>query len=165
MHGGAGAFVEKLQAFFDTGRFVMWNEPDMATPYLFTHFPGESWRTQEQVRAAMEQYFSAEPHGLPGNDDAGTLSAWYVFSAMGFYPDPGSTRYSLGSPLFDRVEISLSPNYHGGKRFVISAPRTGDDQIYVTDMILGGKPHNTASLTHEQITAGGTLELTLSAQR
>ncbi|MBW2736472.1 MAG: GH92 family glycosyl hydrolase, partial [Deltaproteobacteria bacterium] len=120
MHGGAGALVDKLQAFFDTGRFVMWNEPDMATPYLFTHFSGESWRTQEQIRAAMEQYFSDQPDGLPGNDDAGTLSAWYVFSAMGFYPDPGSTRYSLASPLFDRVEISLSSKHHAGKSFVIT---------------------------------------------
>jgi len=92
-------FVQRLQWVIDTDRFVLWNEPDIAYPYLFNHVAGEAHRTQTTVRAAMERFFSDQPDGLPGNDDTGTLSAWFVFSAMGFYPDaPGIPRFQQASP-------------------------------------------------------------------
>ena len=158
LHGGAGAFVSRLQQLFDRDQLTLWNEPDIAFPYLFTHFPGEAWRTQREVHRARQRFFGAGPDGLPGNDDAGTLSAWYVFSAMGLYPDcPGSTRYSLTSPLFDRVEIALPST----TTFVIEAPRAAPDAIYIRSMTLGGKPHAEPYLTHTRILAGGTLRLEL----
>lgn len=160
LHGGPERFVARLQAQFDDGKFALWNEPDLAFPYLFTYAEGEAHRTQEAVRAAMAAHFSARPDGIPGNDDAGALSAWYVFSAMGLYPDdPVSGRYSLGSPIFDRVEIDLHPDFHGGDTFVIEAERGGPDDIYVADMTLNGAPHAEPFLTHAQVTAGGVLRL------
>lgn len=165
-HGGDAVFVKRLQALFDDNRFVMWNEPDIAYPYLFTYFPGEAWRTQREVRKIMSRFYSNAPAGLPGNDDAGALSAWYVMSAMGFYTDcPGSLRYSLGSPLFDRVELALQPGFHQGKSFVIEAPQTSAALPHVSAMTLNGKPHIKPYLTHQQIVAGGALRLTMSASK
>jgi predicted alpha-1,2-mannosidase len=164
LHGGEKPLLARLQQAFDEGHFTLWNEPDMAYPYLFTHFKGQAFRTSREVHRAMARFFSAAPDGIPGNDDAGTLSAWFVFSAMGFYPDcPASSRYSLGSPLFERVEIALHPAYHEGERFVIEAPRSSPAQIYVKDMRLSGKPRALPYLTHEMITRGGTLRLTLAS--
>ncbi len=165
-HGGDAVFVKRLQALFDDKKFVMWNEPDISYPYLFTYFPKEAWRAQLQARRAMKGFYSNAPKGLPGNDDAGTLSAWYVMSAMGFYSDcPGSLRYSLGSPLFDRVELALQPAFHSGKTFVLEAPGTSAEKPYIGAMSLNGAAHVKPYLTHEQIAAGGTLKLTMSAAR
>ena len=80
---GETMFTERLQWVFDTDRFVMWNEPDMGYPYLFTFVDGEAHRAQRETRAAMDQHFGTGPDGLPGNDDVGSLSAWFVFSAKG----------------------------------------------------------------------------------
>jgi len=157
--GGEAAFIDKLQALFDTDRFAMWNEPDITFPYLFTYFSGQEWRTQEEVRALMSRYFTTLPEGLPGNDDTGTLSAWYVFSAMGFYPDnPVSLRYRLGSPIFDRITIRLDPTFHEGESFSIrSAQGSGD--IYVGSARLEGRELPDASIRHEDIVSGGELVL------
>jgi len=162
--GGASQYVARLQKVFDTGRFTLWNEPDLAYPYLFTHFPGQAWRTQREVARARDRGFTSGRAGLPGNDDAGTLSAWYVFSALGFYPDcPGRARYSLGTPLFDRAAISLDSAYHAGRAFVIQATRGGAGEQYIRRARLDGKPLSGAALSHGQITAGGTLRLEMSA--
>ena len=102
---GAARFAANLQALFDRHRFDLGNEPDFAHPYLFTHVAGEEARTQPLVRALLAE-FRDTPDGLPGNDDAGALSAWYVWSALGLYPTcPASNQYDLGSPLFDRATI------------------------------------------------------------
>lgn len=166
LHGGEAALTRRLQQVFDSGRFVLWNEPDMAYPYLFTRLHGQAWRARLEARRAMARFFSATPAGLPGNDDAGTLSAWYVWSAMGLYPDlPGSTRYSLGSPIFSRVEIALSGAHHRGQRFVIEAPAAAPGRPHVRSMKLNGAAHATPWLDHAQITAGGRLWLELAASR
>jgi len=142
----------------------MWNEPDIAFPYLFTYFDGEAWRTQKEVRAIMDLHFTAGPAGLPGNDDTGTLSAWYVFSAMGFYPDnPVSLRYSLGSPVFDAVTVRLHPAYHGGKSFSVRSVQ-GPRDIYVGSAQLQGRDLPDAWITHEEIVSGGELVLEMSAE-
>jgi len=157
-------FVELLQWTFDTDRFVMWNEPDMHYPYLFTFIEGEAHRTQRQVRRALERYFSAAPDGLPGNDDAGTMSAWFVFSAMGFYPvTPGLPEYRLGSPLFDRVAIHLSETRYGGGVFVLEADSNGPDAVFVREAELDGQSLQRPVLSHEAITEGGVLSLQMSA--
>jgi predicted alpha-1,2-mannosidase len=132
---GEQAFVQRLQWMFDTDRFVMWNEPDMAYPYLFTFIDGQAQRTQVQVRSAMDRYFGTGPDGLPGNDDAGALSAWFVFSALGFYPvTPGSAEYRVGSPLFERATLHLSETHHGGNTFVIEAVDNSPHHVAIADM-------------------------------
>ena len=85
--GGKKKFVDKLQMIFDKGYYDPANEPDIAYPYLFSYFKGEEWRTQKTVKMLLEKYFKPTPDGIPGNDDAGTMSAWAIFSMMGFYPD------------------------------------------------------------------------------
>lgn len=165
-----GSFVDQLQWFFDStdpdtgaGRFALWNEPVMTYPYLFTFVSGEEYRTQAEVRDVMKKFFTAEPDGLAGNDDTGAMGAWFVFSAMGFYPvTPGLPEYRLGSPLFTRIILHLSPQYHDGETFVIEADGNGPDHVYATSVMLNGVPHTTPVLTHEAITAGGTLSLQMS---
>jgi predicted alpha-1,2-mannosidase len=161
---GAPAFVERLQWVFDTDRFVMWNEPDMGYPYLFTFVDGEAHRTQREIRAAIDRYFGPGPDGLPGNDDAGALSAWLVFSAMGFYPvTPGLPEYRLGSPLFERVTIHLSAAHHDGKTFVVEALGNTSENVFVREASLDGQRLPAPVLPHEAITGGGLLRLQMTA--
>ncbi|MBW2161990.1 MAG: glycoside hydrolase family 92 protein, partial [Deltaproteobacteria bacterium] len=161
---GEQAFVDRLTWVFDTDRFVLWNEPDMAYPYLFTFVDGEAHRTQREARAAMEQYFGTGPDGLPGNDDAGALSAWFIFSAMGFYPvTPGLPEYRLGSPLFERITIHLSEAHHAGETFVIEALDNAADSIFIGEANLNGQPLAAPVIPHAAITGGGALRLQMAA--
>lgn len=158
--GGGDAYVARLQSLFDSGRFVMWNEPDMGFPYLFTNFAGAGWRTADAVAAARRTYFTSARDGLPGNDDCGTLSAWYVFSALGLYPDvPAGDDYALGTPLFDRATLTLGAS---GRSFVIAATRATPASIYVQSAQLGGRALG-QRIDYADVVAGGTLDLTLSA--
>ncbi len=155
--GGADAYVARLQSLFDTQRFVMWNEPDMGFPYLFTQFAGAAWHTADAVAAARKTYFTSARDGLPGNDDCGTLSAWYVFSALGFYPDiPAGDDYAIGTPLFDSATLSI-----GNSRFVISATRQSPASIYVGSATIGGRVLG-QRLAYADLLAGGTLTLALT---
>lgn len=157
---GAPQFVQRLQWMFDTGRFAMWNEPDMAYPYLFTFVDGQAHRTQAQVRSSMDRYFGTGADGLPGNDDAGAMSAWFVFSALGFYPvTPGSGEYRLGSPLFERATIHLSEAIHDGRTFVIEAVGNSPTHVFVSEARLNGERLSRPVLAHRDITAGGVLRL------
>ena len=161
---GEQAFVDRLAWVFDTDRFAMWNEPDLSYPYLFTFVQGAEQQTQRVVRATMDRFFGDGPDGLPGNDDAGALSSWFVFSAMGFYPvTPGLPEYRLGSPLFDRVTLHLSPGHHDGETFVIEAVDNSPDALFVREATLNGQPLTTPVLPHAAITAGGSLRLQMSA--
>ena len=161
---GEQAFVDRLQWVFDTDRFVMWNEPDMGYPYLFTFVEGEAHRAQRESRATMDRHFGNGPYGLPGNDDAGALSAWFVFSAMGFYPvTPGLPQYRLGSPLFERVTIHLSEAHHEGDTFVIEAMNNTAENIFVGAASLDGQSLPGPVLPHQSITRGGVLRLQMSA--
>ena len=118
--GGRKAFVNKLQKVFDEGLYDPANEPDIAYPYLFSYFKGEEWRTQKIVSDLLDRYYTTRPDGLPGNDDTGTMSAWAVFSMMGFYPDcPGHPSYTLTMPRFDKVEIKLDPLHHNGNSLMV----------------------------------------------
>ena len=123
--GGRKAFVNKLQKVFDDGLYDPANEPDIAYPYLFSYFKGEEWRTAKIVSELLDRHYTVSAAGLPGNDDTGTMSAWAVFSMMGFYPDcPGDPSYTLTTPRFDRVEITLNPSYCDGRdRLVITKGR------------------------------------------
>jgi predicted alpha-1,2-mannosidase len=155
--GGDDAYVARLQSLFDSGRFVLWNEPDIAFPYLFTHFSGQAWRTAAAVRDARARFFSTARDGIPGNDDTGALSAWYVWSALGLYPDvPDGDDYAVGTPLFDRATLTLP-----GGTLVIEAPHASPSSIYVSTATLDGRTVG-QRLSYADVAAGGTLHLDLS---
>ena len=126
--GGQKAFITRLQKVFDEGLFDPANEPDIAYPYLFSYFPSEAWRTHRTVSEILEKYYTTRPDGIPGNDDTGTMSAWAVFSMMGFYPDcPGDPSYTLTIPVFDKITIRLDPNLCGGNS-EMTITRNGEGQ-------------------------------------
>src|SRR5438477_3145607 len=106
--GGKAQFAAWLDRFFDEGAYNHGNEPDLLAPYLYIH-AGRPDRTADRVRSLLATSYSARRGGLPGNDDAGTLSAWYVWSAIGLYPNAGQPFYYIGSPLFRRVRLDLGP--------------------------------------------------------
>jgi len=161
--GGAQAFVEKLDAYFEQGHHEMGNQPGFHVPYLYV-YGGAPYKTQQRVRALLNGEFSALPSGLPGNDDSGATSAWFVWSAMGLYPVcPGSPVYIIGSPLFEEVDVRLDPEYHAGRRFVIQARNNAPDHPYVQQALLNGKRLDRAWIRHDEITAGGTLVLEMGA--
>ena len=150
--GGKKKFVDKLQMVFDEGLYDPANEPDIAYPYLFSYFKGEEWRTQKTVKMLLDRYYRPEPDGIPGNDDTGTMSAWAVFSMMGFYPDcPGEPHYTLTAPVFDRIEIALDPEYAGTGSLVIE--KKGDG--YIKGVTLGGKPFRGFRIGHHEMLGGG----------
>ncbi len=149
--GGNRKFVEKLQRVFDEGLYDPANEPDIAYPYLFSRFKGEEWRTQREVKRLLAEHFTTKPNGIPGNDDTGTMSAWAVFSMMGFYPDcPGEALYTLTTPTFDRVEIE-TPD---GVVLTIDAKRTAGGKDQIRSMTLGGRPLNRYRIGHDELVKG-----------
>ncbi len=151
---GETEFIDLLQWVFDTDRFAMWNEPDLVYPYLFTYVDGEWARTQQAIRDAREAHFGTGPDGIPGNDDAGTMSAWFVFAALGFQPVAlGTDEHRLGVPLFDRVTLRLDPTHYSGRRLVIERASGALSPQTTLDGALLGSP----AITHGQLTAGGTL--------
>ncbi len=157
--GGKKKFTDKLQMVFDEGLYDPANEPDIAYPYLLSRISGEEWRTQKEVNRLLNKHFTTKPDGIPGNDDTGTMSAWAVFSMMGFYPDcPGEPLYTLTSPTFDSVEID---NGAGGK-LKIEVERESPDAIYISEMTLGGKPLKNYRITHDQLMKGGELKFKLT---
>ena len=108
LQGGARAFVKNLQHVFDDGLYDPANEPDIVYPYLFSHFRGNEWRTWNEVEKILRTNYKNAPDGIPGNDDTGTMSAWAVFSMLGFYPDcPGEPSFTLTRPTFRKAEVTL----------------------------------------------------------
>ncbi len=140
MMGGQKKFVNKLQMVFDKGYYDPANEPDIAYPYLFSYFKGEEWRTQKLVKELLAKHFKNTPGGIPGNDDAGTMSAWAIFSMMGLYPDcPGVPEYTLTTPTFDKVTITLNPDFYSQKELVIEVANKDSDSDYINKIEMNGK--------------------------
>lgn len=156
--GGPAGFVGWLDALFDGGHYEQGNEPDILAPWLYIE-AGRPDRTADRVRAILASKYRLSRDGLPGNDDAGAMSSWYVWSSMGLYPVAGTVKYYVGSPLFTRATIRLE----GGRTFSVVAPGTTNANRYVIGARLNGKPLNSATLTHSQIMAGGVLELDMAA--
>lgn len=153
--GGDKKFVDKLQSVFDEGNYDPANEPDIAYPYLFSRFKGEEWRTQKLVKELLAKYFTTKPDGIPGNDDTGTMSAWAIFSMMGFYPDcPGVPEYTLTTPTFDKVTVQLDPKYWGKKELVIKKEGQGD---YIKEIRLGNKKINKYLISHDDLIKAGEI--------
>ena len=135
------------------GNYVHGNEPSHHVAYLY-NFTSEPWKTQERIRMILKKQYHATPDGLGGNDDCGQMSAWYIFSSLGFYPfAPGSDQYQLGSPSVQYASVKLA----NGKRFTIEAKDQNDQNVYVQKVLLNGKQLNRHYLTHDEIIQGGTV--------
>jgi len=139
------------------GQFSMANEPSFSIPYLYDHF-GAPWKTQKRVRMLLESFFPATLQGIPGDEDGGGMSAFVVFSMMGFYPfNAGTPTYDIGSPVFDSITIHLK----NGKQFAITARHNSRDNKYVQSVRLNGRELDRVWFRHADIANGGTLELTM----
>ncbi len=159
--GGEHQFVHKLQSVFDKGNYDPANEPDIAYPYLFTYFPQEAWRTQRTTRELLSKHYLNAPSGIPGNDDTGAMSAWAIFTMLGFYPDcPGATSYALTTPIFDKVTLHLDTKYYKQPSLVIetrsAATSQGKKGTYFNEIKVGNKLYkNTYRLNHEELMNAG----------
>jgi len=176
-HGGEDQLLARLDAVFDAkvdpkifehmeditgliGWYAHGNEPSHHVAYLYA-YAGQPWRTQARLGNIMKTQYAPRPDGLAGNDDLGQMSAWYVFTALGFYPvAPGSNEYVIGRPFMPRATLNL-PN---GKRFTVIAVGLDDAHLYIGTATLNGKPLERAFLRHEEIMAGGELRFTMQAQ-
>lgn len=174
LFGGKAAYINKLDSLFAVpstlkgantspdisgmiGQYAQGNEPSHHIAYLY-NYAGEPWKTADRIRLITSTLYDNTPHGLCGNEDCGQMSAWYVFSALGFYPvNPVSEEYVIGSPLFDRVSVSLP----GNKTFTLVALNNSPANKYVQSARLNGKRYDKSYITHADIEAGGVLELTM----
>ncbi|MBN2682695.1 MAG: GH92 family glycosyl hydrolase [Bacteroidales bacterium] len=174
LHGGKEKLEAKLDEMFSAstettgrqqsditgliGQYAHGNEPSHHMAYLY-NFLNKPHKTQEMVRKIMAEQYSEKPDGLCGNEDCGQMSAWYVFSAMGFYPvTPGSTNYIIGSPIFEEIEIALE----NGKKFVIKANNLSEKNKYINSAKLNGKDYKNSYITHNDIINGGELIFEMS---
>jgi predicted alpha-1,2-mannosidase len=141
------------------GQFSMGNEPSLAIPYLYNHL-GAPWKTQKRIRMLLETWFPDTLLGMPGDEDGGGMSAFVVFSMMGFYPvTPGVPVYDLGSPVFDKVTIRL----HNGKTLNLVAKNTSKHNKYIESVKVNGQARQQVWFRHADILNGGTIELQMSA--
>lgn len=166
--GGTKAFEQKLDTFFTStykseqmnhnasgfvGQYAHGNEPSHHVAYLY-NFAGQPWKTQKYVSHILNTLYNNTSSGYAGNDDCGQMSAWYVFSAMGFYPvNPADGRYIIGSPLLDECTLKLA----GNKEFRIRTIRKSPEDIYIQLVTLNGKKHKDFFITHQDIMNGGTM--------
>jgi predicted alpha-1,2-mannosidase len=167
LFGGEKAFLAKLDALFNqsselpadappdiagmVGHYAHGNEPSHHVAYLYA-YAGEHYQTQGRVRMLLETMHHSDPDGVAGNEDCGQMSAWYVLSALGFYPvDPVSGNYVFGGPLFDRATIQLAH----GQALEIETIGNGPGKMYVQSVTWNGKPYTKSWFSHAQIAAGG----------
>jgi putative alpha-1,2-mannosidase len=119
---------------------------------------GQPGKTAEKVRQIMKEMYHDQPDGIIGNEDCGQMSAWYIFSSLGFYPVfPASGQYIIGSPLFDKATLQLG----GGKTFTVQTVNNSAENIYVQSMQLNGKPYANNYLLHSDIVKGGVLKMVM----
>jgi predicted alpha-1,2-mannosidase len=155
--GGAGKLEHALDSLFIKGEYWHGNEPGHQIPFMYNYSPSP-WKTQAAVRNILATEYSDGPGGLGGNDDAGQMSAWYVFASLGFYPvNPVSGEYLLCSPLFDKAVINLQSN----SKFEITCHKTSPKSIYIHQVKLNGKTMPNDFINYRHIMAGGKLEIYL----
>jgi predicted alpha-1,2-mannosidase len=140
------------------GQYVHGNEPSHHVAYLYNYL-GQPWKTQAMTRRIMTELYTTKPDGLPGNEDCGQMSAWYIFSALGFYPVcPGSDHYAIGSPMFTKAVIHLE----NGKTFTIEAGNNSAANVYINSAKMNGARYTKSYLLYDDIKNGGTLQLDMS---
>lgn len=159
--GSYGGVIHEMteMAALDMGQYAHGNEPIHHMIYLYDYV-GQPWKAQSRVRAVMARLYQPTPDGLCGDEDTGQTSAWYVFSALGFYPVcPGDTAYLIGSPLFDKATLKLA----GGKTFTVTANQNGPQHPYIRGAKLNGQPFNQVYLRHDKMVAGGEIVFEMSS--
>lgn len=176
MMGGEENFIESLDKLFSEssettgreqsditgliGQYAHGNEPSHHMAYLY-NYVGQPWKTQKVARQIMDELYTEKPDGLCGNEDCGQMSAWYVLSAMGFYPvTPGAPIYTFGSPVFEEVILNLE----NGKTFRINARNNSKENIYIQSVELNGKKHTKSYITHQDIINGGEIEFIMGTE-
>jgi predicted alpha-1,2-mannosidase len=158
--GGAEAYDAKLDLHFSGGHNVHRNEPSHHYGYLYD-FAGKPWKTQAKVREIASKEYGYDAGGLDGDDDCGQMSAWLLFTAMGFYPvNPASGEYMIGSPLYEGMTLRLS----NGKTFRVEAENNSVTNVYIQSATLGGKSLDVPMITWEQIQSGATLHFVMGPQ-
>ncbi|MCM8730509.1 GH92 family glycosyl hydrolase [Hephaestia sp. GCM10023244] len=174
--GGDAATVEKLDAMFEfdnskldyshaediaglIGQYIHGNEPSHHVAYMY-NYAGQPWRTQERLKQIVDSQYKPTPDGLSGNDDLGQMSAWMVFTGLGFYPvAPGSNQYVIGRPFVERAALNLP----GGKRFTVRVDNLSAANSYIGRVLLNGEPLATGYITDAQVRAGGELRFVMQA--
>ena len=157
-YGGVIHEIREMQ-IMNMGNYAHGNQPIQHMIYLYG-YSGQPWKTQYWIREVMDKLYNANPDGYCGDEDNGQTSAWYVFSAMGFYPVcPGNNQYVLGIPYFDKMTLHLE----NGKTMTITAKGNSDETRYVNSMTLNGVPYNHNYLNHTDLMNGGNIEFTMSA--
>jgi predicted alpha-1,2-mannosidase len=155
--GGIKQLENSLDSLFAKKEYWHGNEPGHQIPFMY-NYTASPWKTQKEVRKVLNEEYSDGPGGLSGNDDAGQMSAWYVFAAMGFYPlNPVSDEYQLCSPIFDKVTINLP----GNKKFEIIINKSSANAMFIYKMMLNGKLYGKNIITHQLLQQGGKLEIWL----
>ena len=171
--GGKQPFLRKLDSLFEVkgklgaeaspdisgliGQYAHGNEPSHHITYMYA-YAAQPWKTAQQVRHILTELYTDQHDGLSGNEDVGQMSAWYVFSALGFYPvNPANGQYVFGSPVVDKATINLP----GGKKFRITVRENAGKNRYIQRMLLNGKAYTKSFLLHKDLAAGGTLEITM----
>jgi predicted alpha-1,2-mannosidase len=155
--GGEENYDLKLDQHFSGGHNVHSNEPSHHYGYLYD-FGGQPWKTQAMVRKIAAKEYDATPGGLDGDDDCGQMSAWLLFTALGFYPvNPASGDYMIGSPMYREMSLTLA----NGKTFRVEANNNSHENIYIQSASLNGKPLDAPVITWEQIQAGGVLHFVM----
>jgi len=155
--GGVEQYDNKLDQHFSGGHNVHSNEPSHHYGYLYD-FGGQPWKTQAMVRRIAEKEYQPVPGGLDGDDDCGQMSAWLLFTAMGFYPvNPASGDYMIGSPMYRETSLSLA----NGRTFRVQATNNSPEKLYIQSATLNGAPLDIPVITWEQIQAGGTLHFVM----
>ena len=177
LHGSNETFIDRLDAMFKEtseikgenasvdisgliGQYAHGNEPSHHIAYLY-NYAGAPWKTQEKTRQILQTLYTSEPDGVCGNEDCGQMSAWYVFSALGFYPvNPACGIYEIGSPLFEEATIRLG----GGKTFTVIAENVSAKNLYVQSVTLNDEAWEKTYITHEDVTKGGVLKYSMGDQ-
>ncbi len=156
--GGTRQLENSLDSLFVKNEYWHGNEPGHQIPFMY-NFTASPWKTQKYVRSILQQEYSDGPGGLSGNDDAGQMSAWYVFAALGFYPvNPVSGEYQLCSPLFDKATLRLG----GNKKWEIDCHKSSSNAMYIQQIKLNGKMYDKNFITYQQIMQGGKMEIWLA---
>ena len=149
--------IREMQ-IMNMGNYAHGNQPIQHMLYLY-NWSGQPWKAQQRIREVMDRFYTCSPDGYCGDEDNGQTSAWYVFSAMGFYPVcPATDQYILGTPLFKKVEVTMP----GGKLLSISAPDNGKENFYISDMKVNGKRYTRTYLEHDLLTKGADIRYTMS---
>jgi predicted alpha-1,2-mannosidase len=176
LFGGDKPFTKKLDSLFTLpldlgnegspdisgliGNYAQGNEPNHHIPYMYV-YAGQPWKTAELIRKIDEEFYTSKPDGLCGNEDVGQMSAWYIFSALGFYPvNPANGAYVFGSPLVNDAEITLA----GNKKFKVQVINNNATNKYIQKIVLNDKPYVKSFLNHKDLAKGGSLKIYMGAK-